>query len=105
MYPVDLRLVVVGAELLIRCLLLVCITCTPRNSANLSIIHLLVVLDHIFVNFLSISINLLILLEHLVTIGISFIIQLVHRCLVVPILVRLEIATVGLGRAEIVFIT
>lgn len=88
---IPLPLLVVLTELRARGLHLVLVAGAPRNSAGLSIVHLLVVLDHVFVNFGSLPVDILILLVELIAVLVTLVVELVDGFRMVPVLVRLEV--------------
>ena len=81
------------ADVLVGSFLLVGKARAPWNLADSAIIELLVVLNHIPVNFGPLIVGLLVLLVKLVAIRITLIVKFVHCFFVVPILVCLEVTT------------
>lgn len=96
MDPVEVRLVIVLADVLIRGLLVICEARAPRHLADLAIIQLLVVLHHVFVNLCALPIDLLVLLIEFIVIGLPLVVEFVNCFFVVPILISLEVATTSL---------
>lgn len=99
-HSVHLRLMIVLSNVLIRRFILIDETCAPGNSAGLTVVQLLIKLNHVLVDLGPLPVNVLILLVQLVAVLVPFVVQLIHCLLVVPVLVCLEVASVGLLRDE-----
>lgn len=95
---------VVRANVLISGFILVDETGTPRDSADLPVVELLVELDHVLICLCPLPVNLLILLVELVAVLVPFVVKLIHCCFVVPVLVCVKVsAAIRLG-SEIILI-
>lgn len=91
-----LSLLVMLPELWVRRLHRITVASAPGYSADLTVVDLLVVLNHVFVDFSPLLVDALILLIQFVAILVSLVVQLVHCLFVVPVFIRLEITAPAL---------
>lgn len=104
-HTVHLRLMIVLPNILIGRFILIDEASAPRNSAGLPVIQFFVELYHVLVDLGPLPVNVLILLVQLVAVLVPLVVQLIHCLLVVPVLVCLEVASLGLLRGETVLTT